>query len=504
MPDAKRQRSSEESSPLLRFVDRVTRRLSEDDALDVMVEEFLIELKADRVAYVAAEEGEDGWTFAVSQEASVKGVTCPPVPYMVSEDSGEFHDFLVSALDQPAPVARSLPDSVDCRAAMACAVESSGEGKALICVQRREAAPWTAVERALFRDLCRFAASLLEQARLAGEVRDLKDEFSSLIEAMPSAIVGVDLLGTVAMWNGKAEKVFGLDADEMMGRVFWESVPEFTFVEEGISRILQMAPGSTLDFDLQPYRTRDGRQLYLRAALFTLFGSDRGEVALRIDDVTHAEELRQKLALSQRRALQGALLAAAGHELQNLLTAAQGRLWLAEQNVGAQDPLRTEFEALRAVTGKAATALGRLLALSGEPPSGRGCFELRDAALEAVELCRRTFGPSVAFLLREEDGPTFVDANRHQAEQAILNTLLHARSGIPEDGALVARLQTCDPPSGRDRGAGWMRLRVEAKGGTESPGEPPASALGWTVARALVEECGGMAGEGKTADKLRN
>jgi PAS domain S-box-containing protein len=516
---------------LWHFVDRVTRRLSDADVMDVMVEEFLIELKADRVAYVVAEEDDEDWNFAVSHEAADRGVKRLPLPYLISPtESRDFHAFLKGALEQPGPAVSAwtnpvkiqpephfeeelreefqaaleeefgLARFVGCRSAMVCAVDAGEGGKALFCVQRvRGRMPWTRFQRELFQEMCRYAASLLEQTRLAGEVRDLKDQFASLVDSMPSAIVGMDLLGTVDLWNGKAAEIFGIDKAAVQGKVFWKAVPEFAFAEEGVRRILELGPEANVDFPLKPFRRKDGRKLYLKPALFSLFGSDRGEVALRIDDVTGAEELRQKLSVSQRREMQGALLEAAGHELQNLLTAVRGRMWLLDENLrgGApQDALRDEFDAIQACTDQAGAALSRLLALSGGAPSDPEPFELRAAVEEAVALCRRTFGHSVTLLHRDEAGPTPLRASRNQVEQAVLNLLLYAQAGVRGDGYLVVRLQRCDPPDRLPAGAGWIRLRVEAKGGRDGgTAQPEASSIGWTVARALADRCGGAAEE---------
>ncbi len=528
---------AESMDRLWRFVDRLTRQLSEADVMDVMVEEFLLELRADRVSYVVAEENASGgWTFAASHEAAEQGVHRLPLPYLIAPaSSDDYHRFLADALRRTDPVARTWPNAVkiesephfetelreefqaaleaefglarfvSCRSAMACAVETGKGGRALFCAQRvRQLAPWTRFERELFREMCRYAASMLEQTQLAEQVRDLTDQFSSLIESMPSAIIGMDLLGTVAMWNGKAQEIFGLTEDQALGRVLWELLPEFSFVDDGLRRILQMDPGASLEFDLRPYRSRDGKQYFLRASLFTLFGSDRGEVALRLDDVTHAEELRQKLSLSQRRELQASLLAAAAQELQNLLTAAQGRIWLAQEALGAEagEAPRAEIGALRAVADRAAAALQRLLALSGEVPTenGTACFDLGDAAREAVELCRKVLGPGVSLLLRTDGAPAPVRASRVQVEQAVLNLILHARAGLRQGGVLVLQLErAADSDAAAPRT--WLHLRVEARGGDSAAVvEPAATSLGWTVACALAEQCGGLGFEAASSE----
>src|SRR4051812_1942903 len=68
---------------LMDFVQRITTRLDDDDLLDVIVEELLIELKADRVSYILVGDGPKP-SWAVSQEAVDKGIKRLPLPYFVN------------------------------------------------------------------------------------------------------------------------------------------------------------------------------------------------------------------------------------------------------------------------------------------------------------------------------------------------------------------------------------------------------------------------------------
>jgi PAS domain S-box-containing protein len=402
------------------------------------------------------------------------------------------------AMDPEVEGEYAAPDPVSCNSAMACAVETARGDDFLICVQRvRGHAPWNRFQRELFQEMCRHAASLLGQTRLLEEVRALKDRLTSLVDSMPSAIIEMDLLGAVTMWNTRAVELFGIPKQEALGRVCWKLIPEFAAVEDGIARELRMDPGATLDFDLITCKRRDGKTLFLRAALFTLFQSDTGELALRVDDVTATEELRRNLMVSQRRELQSALLGASAHELQNLLVAARGRVWLLDKGLPTT-ALASEIQALESYADKASETLGRLLAIAGDAPSGEEAFDLRDTVQESVDLCRRSLGASVSLLHRDETGPAPMWANRFHLEQAVLNLLLHAYPAIRKGGVLVVSLKTSEAPAGHAAGQGWVRLSAEAKGGSVVPGDSVPSHLGWTVALALTENLGGSGSEEKT------
>src|SRR5689334_12980712 len=86
---------------LMDFVQRITMRLDDDDLMDVIVEELLIELKADRVSYILVGDGPKP-TWAVSQEAVDKGIKRLPLPYFVDNaPPAGFVKFLQKAVKHP-------------------------------------------------------------------------------------------------------------------------------------------------------------------------------------------------------------------------------------------------------------------------------------------------------------------------------------------------------------------------------------------------------------------
>jgi len=85
----------------------------------------------------------------------------------------------------------------------------------------------------------RYVEVLLEQAQWMDEIRELRDQNESLIASMPSAIIGLDFLGTVTFWNERAERLFSLHGDEAIGQPLGTLVPAFGPLTEELVRMLQ-------------------------------------------------------------------------------------------------------------------------------------------------------------------------------------------------------------------------------------------------------------------------
>src|SRR4051812_48476088 len=456
---------------LMDFVQRITMRLDDDDLMDVIVEELLIELKADRVSYILVGDGPKP-TWAVSQEAVDRGIKRLPLPYFVdTSPPAAFVKFLQKAVKHPGgptncewpepisivPDAQfssleeefraaledefDLASKVECRAAMAFPIETTLQGKSLFCVQRINSDQgWTRQQRDLFQNMCRYASSLLDQTQLSDHIRELKDQLGSLIESMPSAIIGMDLLGTVTTWNGKAQEFFGIEEEEALGNVFWDLVPEYGFIAHALKNVLQAEAGTGMDFEPQPYRRKDGVVVYYRANLFTMFRRNRGEVALRIDDVTRTVELNHQLFHSQRMETVGTLAGGLAHEFNNVLGGMVGTSSLMRQRLqkGHATPqeLLDDLQVIEGCADRASAMVKRLLALSRRADIVMEPLELNGIVRSLVSLCGHSFESRIQVKAKLPEAETWISADRSQLEQAILNICVNARDAMKAGGTL--------------------------------------------------------------------
>ncbi len=467
---------------LMDFVQRITMRLDDDTLMDVIVEELLIELKADRVSYILVGDGPKS-TWAVSHEAVDRGIKRLPLPYFVdTSPPAPFVHFLQKAKKHPgAPTTNEwdepisiVPDAefntleeefraaledefdlasrVDCRAAMAFPIETTLGGTSLFCVQRINSDQgWTRQQKDLFQNMCRYATSLLDQTQLSDHIRDLKDQLGSLIESMPSAIIGMDLLGTVTTWNGKAMEFFGISEEEAQGNVFWDLVPEYRFISQALKNVLQVEAGTGLDFEPRPFKRKDGSVVYYRANLFTMFSRDRGEVAMRIDDVTRTVELNNQLFHSQRMETVGTLAGGLAHEFNNVLGGMVGTSSLMKHRLrdGKADiqVLLDDLEVLEGCAARAQEMVKRLLALSRRAEIAMEPMELNAVVNNLVSLCQHSFESRIHVTAKLPKSETWILADRSQLEQAVLNICVNARDAMKAGGRLTLSVApfTVDP-----------------------------------------------------------
>jgi len=143
-----------------------------------------------------------------------------------------------------------------------------------------------------------FAADLTERKRVEEALQSSNNLLRAVIEAAPTAIIGMDLDGNVQnVWNPAAEKMLGWSAHEVMGRPL-PSVPaenweEFSALRErkrrgetmnGVEVRRQRRDGTPIDYSIysSPLHDADGRITGNIGVLVDISARKQAEVALRL------------------------------------------------------------------------------------------------------------------------------------------------------------------------------------------------------------------------------
>jgi PAS domain S-box-containing protein len=182
----------------------------------------------------------------------------------------------------------------------------------------------------------------------AAELARTKDFLTALIESSPDAIVAADLQGTMLLWNGAAERICGIDRDQVIGKKSVESIYAPGVAREIMRKIRGIGNGGA--GRLEGYRTdvvgADGSLIpvVLSAALVYENGKEAATVGifadlrerLRIEE--RLAQAQQKLAVSEKQMLVAELAGATAHELNQPLTSIIGYAQLLQRRVGRESP----------------------------------------------------------------------------------------------------------------------------------------------------------------------
>lgn len=343
------------------------------------------------------------------------------------------------------------------------------------------------------------------------QIKELELErgrLGAIVEGMHDAVVGHDLDGTITSWNEGAERLFGWERDEVLGRDVDLIVPEDREAEfaAAVETVLEgewSAPADTTR------STRDGGEVPV-SVNFSPIRDGSGnviEISQTARDISDRVEAERAVRAAEER--KNEFLTMLGHELRNPLATSRTSVELLKQTgerpeaAGDVDPLE--------VLDRQVDYLGDLVDdLSDIARMNTGEFDLRMGRVdlsalvpECVEDYRAAATEAGIELEAEVPGEDVVLAgDRTRLAQVLGNLIRNACMYTPDDGRVEVRLEVEDDEamvSVEDDGVGLEEEDLERifemfhRGGGASSASPEdgGRGLGLPVARKIVELHGG-------------
>jgi len=158
------------------------------------------------------------------------------------------------------------------------------------------------------------------------EMRRLRNYLSSIVNSMPSLLIGLNRDHRVTLWNATAERATGLSAAAAQGRLLHEVLPSLAEYQERIDRAI--ASGQ-VELEAKVGRELNGEFRYEDVIIYPLVSSGGEGVVIRVDDVTERVRIEEMMVQSEKMLSVGGLAAGMAHEINNPL----GVILQASQNL---------------------------------------------------------------------------------------------------------------------------------------------------------------------------
>jgi len=265
----------------------------------------------------------------------------------------------------------------------------------------------------------------------------------SILETAPEAIITIDDRGIVDSFSASAEKLFGYEASEVVGRNVSMLMPA-PYREEHdnyISRYLQTGERRIIGIGrLVQAQRKDGTTFPMELAVGEVVSGGERTFTGFIRDISSRQRMEQELRQSQRMEAVGQLTGGIAHDFNNLLTVILGNLEMLEPRIQhdakAAGWLREAYETAQL----GAELTGRLLAFARRQPLNPQVVDLGARLAQATNLLKRTLGESIELRTVIGAPEARAEVDPGLLENAILNLCINARDAMPEGGMLTLDL----------------------------------------------------------------
>ena len=260
-----------------------------------------------------------------------------------------------------------------------------------------------------FRGFIGIVHDLSAQKAAQRKLAEAGDFLQSIIDSIPSAIVGVDSRGRVTHWNRTASRDCGLGPEAAIGRLVAELFPFLGAHREELRQaIVDRRPTKR---ERLPIPTGTDTH-YVDVMVYPLAHDSNGSV-VRIDDVTERVRIEEMMVQTEKMMSVGGLAAGMAHEINNPLgIMAQGC-----QNLVRR--LSREIPENRAV----AQQLGLDLDMLGEYLTRRGIFRFLSGMQEATTRATRIVSDMLAYSRRSAS--SFVPVHLDELIDTVLRLASH-------------------------------------------------------------------------------
>lgn len=350
--------------------------------------------------------------------------------------------------------------------------------------------------------------------QLEAQLDEQREFLTAITNESADAIIGLDPEGRIVSWNKGAEKIFGYDPSEVLGKPLSFLAAPGPQEEVRLEEIQEEIRRKGYVRNVELARKRKNGEVVHLELTWTVLRDRRGRVigsSLIARDVTERKRMQQQIIQAERLAAVGRLAARVAHEIRNPLSSLSLNVELLGDELDAvADPNSDEA---RTLLKSIASEVDRLTALTEEYlqfsrlPSpkleaGDLLTLLRDLA-QFTEPELKTKGVELVVELPSRLSPVRFDAS--QLRRVFLNLFRNAVDAMPDGGTIWLRSWESDGKVCvlvRDSGPGVPVTDRERIFDPFHTTKDFGTGLGLSIARQIVREhsgeirCEGEEGKG--------
>lgn len=270
----------------------------------------------------------------------------------------------------------------------------------------------------------------------------MKDYTTKLLETIDSGVISVDERNTIKTFNKKSEEIFQLKRSEVIGKdaenvlplkvdnqsIYWLGLQERKKVEQEI----EIFTG-----------TNSKKTLEVNTSLLSERKDYDGGMVILVRDISRLKTLSEEINRNKRLASLGKLSSGIAHEIRNPLSAISGLAQFLHQSLDESDERKTDLSIILKEVDRLNQLINQILDFSRPKKLEFSKFSLHKMLEELIHLLQLEKNKKViSFRLYAKHKNIFIDADRNQLKQALMNIILNSIQSIDKKGQISISLDS--------------------------------------------------------------
>ena len=265
-------------------------------------------------------------------------------------------------------------------------------------------------------------------------LQDSEARIKAIVETAADPIIAIDERGRIESFNPAAERVFGYAPGEVIGENVSVLMPEPYHSEHDgyMTRYRETGEKRIIDIGREVVgRRKDGETFPMDLAVGEVLMGDRRIFTGIVRDLSERKSLE-----SQKMEIVGRLAGGVAQDINNLMTTIIGHAVLGPAALETDDPLREDFDAIRASAEDAGMLAHQLLAFAQKQVVDPQALNLNAVVGDMRPMLERMLEANATLVTAAgvELGLAWLDPN--QFEHVVMNLVLNARDAMPRGGRI--------------------------------------------------------------------
>lgn len=152
--------------------------------------------------------------------------------------------------------------------------------------------------------------------KIEHELRNTKNFIRSIINSMPSILIGVNSEGIITQWNAEAQRLTGILADQAEGSFLKDVFPQLS---GHISNVRQTIEKQKIRKETKVTLTLGSKMILTDITVYPILSQIVQGAVIRVDDISDRVRIEEMMVQSEKMLSVGGLAAGMAHEINNPL-----------------------------------------------------------------------------------------------------------------------------------------------------------------------------------------